>query len=283
MKVLIVLSVLLATACAGILPRLQPRLPLLEIMPQAEFEGRITNGQYAAPMQFPYQAGLEMNIGTQGAFCGGTVISNRWILTAAHCLDVADSVTVVLGATKIRDRNEPGQQRIFVGKSGIVVHENWNPETLSNDIAMIKLPVAITFNQYIQPAALPKMGSDGRYATYEGDIAYASGWGKDSDKATSIAENLNYIEAPIMKQSTCNTYYLGVITPNQICISTKGGKSTCNGDSGGPLVYKQGSTNTLIGATSFGLALGCEVGYPGVFTRVSAFLPWIENVSGLKP
>ncbi|XP_073838603.1 brachyurin-like [Musca autumnalis] len=270
MKVIVALSLLVAVASA---------VPLVPLMPLEELEGRITNGELAKPGQFPYQVGLSLVFGSSGAWCGGTLISDRWILTAAHCTDGADGVTVYLGAIDIKDDNEKGQQRIYTSKSNIVIHADWDPSTLSNDISLIKMPVAVEFNDRIQPAALPKM--DGHYSTYEGDMVWASGWGKDSDKSTTVSQFLRYIEVPVMKQSTCKTYYLGVVTDKMICISTSGKKSTCNGDSGGPLVYKHDGVNTVIGATSFGIALGCEKGFPGVFTRVTAYLDWIAEKSGV--
>ncbi|XP_005183423.1 brachyurin [Musca domestica] len=279
MKAFVALSLFVAVASAGVLPPIQQRLPLVPVMPMEELEGRITNGELAKAGQFPYQVGLSLVFGNQGAWCGGTLISDRWILTAAHCTDGADGVTVYLGAIDIKDDHEKGQQRIYTSKSNIIVHEHWDPNTLSNDISLIKLPVVIEFNERIQPAALPKM--DGHYSTYEGDMVWASGWGKDSDAATSVSPLLRYIEVPVMKLSTCKTYYLGMVTEKMICISSKGGKSTCNGDSGGPLVYKHDGVNTVIGATSFGIALGCEKGWPGVFTRVTSYLDWIEEKSGV--
>ncbi|XP_005183422.2 brachyurin-like [Musca domestica] len=279
MKAFVALSLFVAVASAGVMPPIQPRLPLVPVMPLEELEGRITNGELAKAGQFPYQVGLSLVFGDKGAWCGGTLISDRWILTAAHCTDGADGVTAYLGAIDIKDDHEKGQQRIYTSKSNIVIHEHWDPSTLSNDISLIKLPVVIEFNERIQPASLPKM--DGHYSTYEGDMVWASGWGKDSDSATTVSPLLRYIEVPVLKQSTCRTYYLGVVTDKMICISGKDGKSTCNGDSGGPLVYKHDGINTVIGATSFGIALGCEKGWPGVFTRVTSYLDWIAEKSGV--
>lgn len=83
-----------------------------------------------------------------------------------------------------------------------------------------------------------------------------------------------------MTNSGCSPWYGGILTNNVICIKTTGGISTCNGDSGGPLVLADGS-NTLIGATSFGIVFGCELGWPGVFTRITSYLDWIENNTGV--
>lgn len=242
-------------------------------------EGRITNGELAKAGQFPYQVGLSLVFGDKSAWCGGTLISDRWILTAAHCTDGADGVTAYLGAIDIKNNYEKGQNRIYTSKSNIIVHAEWDPSTLSNDISLIKLPVVIEFNDRIQPAKLPK--KNGEYSTYVGDMVWASGWGRDSDAATGVTPLLRYIEVPIMKQSTCNTYFFGSVTDKMICISGKDGKSTCNGDSGGPLVYKEDGINYVIGATSFGIGLGCEKGWPAVFTRVTSYLDWIEEKSGV--
>uniref|UniRef100_A0A1A9WGI0 Peptidase S1 domain-containing protein n=1 Tax=Glossina brevipalpis TaxID=37001 RepID=A0A1A9WGI0_9MUSC len=278
MKTLIVTSLLVAVVSAGFVPISQQRLPLVPLMPEEELEGRITNGELAKPGQFKYQAGLKLAFGDKFAWCGGTLLSNQWVLTAAHCTDGADGVTVYLGATDMLNENEEGQERIEVSKSNIIVHEHWDPNTLTNDISLIKLPVAVKFNDYIQPATLPKKG---QYSSYDGEMVWASGWGRDSDSATSVSQFLRYIEVPVLPRTDCTKFYIGSVTDKMICISGKDGKSTCNGDSGGPLVYKEGDTNYVIGATSFGIVIGCEKGWPGVFTRVTAYLDWIEETSGL--
>ncbi|XP_055843050.1 chymotrypsin BI-like [Episyrphus balteatus] len=240
--------------------------------------GRITNGNLANPKQFPYQAGLMLHLAKGSAWCGGTLISNRWVLTAAHCTDSINSVDVYLGATDRSNRNEPGQKIIRVDKKDVIVHEQWNPSTLMNDISLIKLPSPVSLNAYIQPAKLPKM--NGKYSNYAGSKAIASGWGKITDSATSATDKLRWIEVPVMTNSACSPYFGGSVKDTHVCISTKGAKSTCNGDSGGPLVLADGS-NTVIGATSFGIALGCEKGWPGVFTRVTSYLDWIQKKSGV--
>lgn len=133
--------------------------------------------------------------------------------------------------------------------------------------------------EYIQPVTLPKKGIE--HSSYEGRMAVASGWGKSSDSSTTVSQYLRYVEVPILKNSVCDRYYFGVVQPTNICISGKKGRSTCNGDSGGPLVYKEESTNYLIGITSFGIVFGCEKGFPGVFTRTSEYLDWIEHTTGV--
>lgn len=168
-----------------------------------------------------------------------------------------------------------------MSKKNIIVHEKWDAATISNDISIITLPAPIRFNNYVKTIRLPKKSNT--YSTYEGQEAFASGWGKITDSATSVTDFLRYIEAPIMGNSACNRYFLGNVKSNNICIRTKEThKSTCNGDSGGPLAVVDEEGPVQVGLTSFGIALGCEVGFPGVFTRVTSFLDWIDEKTGVK-
>ncbi|XP_039966890.1 brachyurin-like [Bactrocera neohumeralis] len=257
-----------------------PKLPYHPRMSLDGPTGRITNGQVAAQKQFPYQAGLRLYVPGGAAWCGGSVISDRWILTAAHCTDnLTTGVDVYLGTWDRTDPTEKNQQIIFVSKKNVIVHENWDEDTITNDISLIKLPVPIEFNDYIQPIALPKKSAS--YDSYVDKSVIASGWGRISDSATSVTDLLRWIEVPVMSNRGCNIWFLGSVKSTNICIKTTGGISTCNGDSGGPLVYNDGESTILVGATSFGFGLGCEVGWPGVFTRITSYLDWIEEKSGV--
>ncbi|XP_016923335.4 brachyurin [Drosophila suzukii] len=255
------LCVLLAASCTAD--------PLL-----TEVEPFITNGELAEVGQFPYQAGLNISYGNWSTWCGGTLISHYWIITAAHCMDGAQSVTVYLGAINIHDEAEEGQKRIVVQKSGIIVHSNYTASTVVNDISLIHLPTFVSFNDRIRAANLPRR-LNGQFPTYESVRAFASGWGRDSDASETVSPVLRYVEMPVMPYALCRMYWSGAVSEKMICMSTTSGKSTCHGDSGGPLVYKQGNSSYLIGTTSFGTTMGCQVGFPAVFTRISSYLDWI--------
>ncbi|KAH8322482.1 hypothetical protein KR074_007488, partial [Drosophila pseudoananassae] len=241
----------------------------------SEVETFITNGELAEVGQFPYQAGINVSFGDLGwTWCGGTLISHYWVITAAHCMDGAESATVYLGAINIQDEEESGQKRFVVDKSRIIVHSSYLASTTANDISLIRLPSFVSFTDRIRPASLPRR-INGSFPTYESLKAIASGWGRDSDASETVSPVLKYIQMPIMPQGLCRMYWSGAVSEKMICMSTTSGKSTCHGDSGGPLVYKSGNSTYLIGATSFGSSMGCQVGFPAVFTRISSYLEWI--------
>merc|ERR1712156_895234 len=190
---------------------------------------KIVGGVEATPHEFPWQVGLFFN----GYFCGGSIISEKYILTAAHCADGVYSHEVVIGAHEIRDS--------------------------SNTI----------INAY--PNCLASSGD------FSGQTALVSGWGLDSDSASSISPVLRKVEAPVMSQSECESYW-GNLNEGIVCINTEGGHSSCNGDSGGPLSIP-GSVYEQIGIVSFGSAAGCEIGAPAGFSEVAKYIDWISSVT----
>ena len=103
--------------------------------------GRIVGGEEATPHQYPWMAALFID---DKYFCGGTLISDEWIMTAGHCADGASSIRAMLGAHNVREDAEDGRLEIL--STDITKHESYNPVLIHNDIALVKLPEPIEFN-----------------------------------------------------------------------------------------------------------------------------------------
>jgi len=246
--------------------------------PPSLAEERIVGGFEAEPNQWPWQVALFID---DAWFCGGALISENYVLTAAHCVDGAVYYDVMAGAHDVRASSEPN--RVEITSYNGWTHENWDSNTLSNDIALIELPSPITFNDYIKPACLP---DDGDTADVD-ELVTCTGWGKPSDNAGGIAPKLRMVEdLPIISNAECNSVY-GIVGSGVVCIDTTGGKGTCNGDSGGPLNMKgdvkaAGQQWKHVGVVSFGASAGCEVGMPAGFTRTEYYLDWISANTGFR-
>ncbi|KAH8364127.1 hypothetical protein KR084_002809, partial [Drosophila pseudotakahashii] len=233
--------------------------------------GRITNGKDAVADQFPYQLGLAFSSSQGSWWCGGSLINTRWALTAAHCTDGASSVTVNFGATV---RTSPKLTQT-VSSSNFIQHESYSSSIIRNDISLIKLS-EVALSAAINTIALPASSSS--YTSLVGKTAVASGWGLTKDTDTAVTKNLQYVDLEIISKEICKNTFGFIVTDRNLCVGTDNKSSTCQGDSGGPLVYD----GTLIGATSFGSAAGCEVGAPAVFTNVAYYVPWILANTDIK-
>ncbi|XP_011210988.2 serine protease 1-like [Bactrocera dorsalis] len=273
MKSIICLSFILAVASAYELraEEMYERGLYVPVVSEV-IDGRITNGKNATTNQFPYQVGLLLKTDNGTKWCGGSLIGQNWVLSAAHCIETVTSVKVCLGATV---RTSPAI--IYnVSRSDIIVHPSWDKKTTQNDISLIRIP-SVNYTAAIQPVALPKIASS--YPTYDGESVIASGWGRTSDTSNSPASILQYANMTVISNAVCKESYNGISASN-ICTATTGGISTCNGDSGGPLVLA--SSKVQVGLTSFISGAGCALGYPAAFTRLTSYLDWILEETGIS-
>ncbi|CAK9799736.1 Chymotrypsin-like protease CTRL-1 [Anthophora plagiata] len=240
---------------------------------------RIVGGQYATLGQFPFMAVVHRLMG-QGMVsqCGGTIISSRWVLTAGHCVQpTPHKFFVVFG---IIDKSII--QYDFLLKPAIAMittkgylHDDYKPTF--NDIGLLYMPQDIPFGETIQPIQLA--GYNGMMQSFEGEDGVAIGWGKDGPTGTGTS-NLKYTSLPIISNEQCSQYW--AITSNHICTAVGLGHNTCQGDSGGPLIVYENGTPLQVGVVSYGDA-SCPSGRPDVFTRVSKYIEWIQNMTSMDP
>nr|AYV99564.1 venom polypeptide [Dolopus genitalis] len=248
-------------------------------------DNRIANGIVAHPNQFPYQVGLlivkkmEPYDFEATSWCGGSLISDEVVLTAAHCLDKALRAGVFLGAHDITKPDEPGRMIIKIEPKHMVVNEDYDRVTAENDIALIRLPVKVPLSATLQTISMPRFSSRGK--NYEGLGGVISGWGKMGDTGQQ-SPVLRYANRKIMKDRLCKFYFYGFAS-SQICVDGGDLTSACPGDSGGPLVITESNgEKTLIGLTSYGRIEGCQKGFPSVYTKIANFLGWIAANSNVN-
>ncbi|XP_016961686.1 serine proteinase stubble [Drosophila biarmipes] len=236
---------------------------------------RIVGGINASPHEFPWIAVL-FKSGKQ--FCGGSLITNSHILTAAHCVarmtswDVA-ALTAHLGDYNIGTDFEV--QHVSRRIKRLVRHKGFEFSHLHNDVAILTLSEPVPFTREIQPICLPTSPSQ-QSRSYSGQVATVAGWGslRENGPQPSI---LQKVDIPIWANSECARKYgraaPGGIIESMICAG-QAAKDSCSGDSGGPMIINDGGRYTQVGIVSWGI--GCGKGqYPGVYTRVTSLLPWI--------
>ncbi|XP_055316131.1 trypsin-4-like [Sitodiplosis mosellana] len=219
----------------------------------------------------PWQVSLQVRSSHN---CGGSIIGNEWVLTAAHCASSSGSYSVRVGSS----RHASGGSIIKVKK--VYQHEKYNPSITDFDFSLLELAEPLTFGNAIKSIALPN--EDIKIA--DGIDALVSGWGATHNSSESNAV-LRAAYVPIANQEYCDEQYRKSsgrpITDQMICAGyEQGGKDSCQGDSGGPLSIENDGARVVIGVVSWGR--GCaQPSYPGVYGRVSSVRPWIRSISGI--
>ncbi|KFO32105.1 granzyme-like protein 1 [Fukomys damarensis] len=225
--------------------------------------GKIIGGHEAKPHSHPYMAYLQTyNDEGSSVVCGGFLIQEKFVLTAAHCK--GSTITVTLGAHNIKEP-EKTQQVITVRKA--IQHPEYNSRIFSNDIMLLQLEKKAKLNRDVQLLRLPKANS----RVKPGDLCQVAGWGQLAQEG-EYPSTLQEVEVMVQKDEECETRYKAHYSSAiQMCVGKPKMKNAAfMGDSGGPLVCN----NVVQGIVSHG---ECDGKPPSIYTKVSHFLHWIEK------
>ncbi|XP_036443022.1 mast cell protease 1A-like [Colossoma macropomum] len=224
----------------------------------------IINGTEAKPHSRPYMVSLQKH---GSHVCGGFLVSEEFVMTAAHCRENEGILTAVLGAHDLSNKQEKGSVRMEV--ESYYRHPNYNADTVDSDILLLKLRGKAKQSQTVNWMSIPKTNEDIK----ANSVCSVAGWGRTgSSKPTS--KRLMETKITIVAEKECQKLWKNFLTPRMICALHPGG--TCKGDSGGPLVCG----NTAVGIVSFGQDKCDAPTKPEVFAKISAFLPWIKSIIG---
>ena len=250
----------------------------------AQDEPKVVGGVEVDIKDYPWQIALTSSPNGSG-FCGGSIIGDSWVLTAAHCVngDSPNSVYVRAGSS-----NAFASGGTSYSLNNIIVHPNYSGN--SYDFALLEIDGEFNYSENVQKIDLVTAADIAAGVQDPGVMATITGWGTTSSGG-SLSSTLMMVEAPIVSNNVAcgastdengnsGDYGCSSLDESMICAGdlVNGGEDACQGDSGGPLAVRNSDDTKwlLIGATSWGY--GCaDVDYPGVWSKVSYVLDWINS------
>ncbi|XP_063063576.1 suppressor of tumorigenicity 14 protein homolog [Engraulis encrasicolus] len=236
---------------------------------------KIVGGIDAQTGSWPWQVSLQME--RYGHVCGASLVSSRWLISAAHCFQDSDAIKYSDARSwraymGMRVMNTASNAAATRQVRRITQHPQYDQFTSDYDIALLELSAPVFFNELVQPVCVPSPTHTFTART----TCFVTGWGvlrEDGELASLLQE----ATVNIINQNVCNKLYDDAVTPRMLCAGNmKGGVDACQGDSGGPLVcLENGRRWFLAGIVSWGE--GCaRQNRPGVYTQVTKFTDWIR-------
>ncbi|XP_053302193.1 elastase-1 isoform X1 [Pleuronectes platessa] len=255
-------------------------LALADLRPEPRYleEGleRVVGGEVARANSWPWQISLQYKSGsTYRHTCGGTLIERGWVMTAAHCVDSQRTWRVVMGEHDLYSNS--GREQIM-DVVQVYIHPGWDSSNVGKgwDIALLRISADAVLNSYVQLGSLPPQGQ----ILPHNNLCYVTGWGRTSTGG-SLSAQLKQAYLPVVDHKTCSSssWWGSTLKTTMVC-GGGGAESGCNGDSGGPLNCLVDGRYYVHGIASFVSGYGCNTPRkPTVFTRVSAYIDWMDSVS----
>jgi secreted trypsin-like serine protease len=264
--------------------------PLIKAMDCSASTSLIVGGEKTKSGEFPHMAAIGYgNISEIRFACGGSLISEKFVLTAAHCLRKVDPpILVRLGDQNLKSEDD-GTEPQELGVKKFMKHKRYSSQSKYHDIGLIKLEGEVRFTKFVRPACL--------WPDFQipSQTAVATGWGM-LEFLGSASDELQEVSLTLMQNRDCDPYFAHItkytdtlkrgIVDGQLCAAAieggrlVGGKDTCQGDSGGPLqitLEDNPCVHYVVGVTSFS-SIGCGgENSPGAYSRVSEYIDWIES------
>jgi len=222
----------------------------------------------------------------QDATCGATFLGDKWVLTAAHCVDSPNAFRFKMNVGEY-DLSNGAENAIDI--ANIYIHPNYDADAINNDIAIVELVSSVDAEavKIAEPSITDQFAADNSIATVAG-WGGRQGYAPDEGPTSDFPDVLHQVDLQLSSNEQCKetlaqTFETSVnntgVTDVMICAAIpEGGKGSCQGDSGGPLVVNTSTGVQQVGIVSWGF--GCAAaGYPGVYTRVSEFKEWLDTIS----
>jgi secreted trypsin-like serine protease len=249
-----------------------------------ESRGYVIGGHEALPGSAPWQAMLTLRAKQWQPACGGVIIHESLIVTAAHCLrnsriSVESEADIKVKVGK-HMRNQQDGQEVINRVEEMLIHDHFDRNNFDHDLAILRLHTSITFTDFIRPICIGDEDQLARLLT-PGKYGTLTGWGQ-LDNSGQLPDALNEVRLPVVDRGTCANSSIYPFTQNMFCAgfgqATRG--DSCKGDSGGPFSVKDPNTQRwyLGGIVSWGSTKGCGLqGKYGYYTRVKNYVNWLSD------